>query len=115
MPFGAEASPFMLAATLQHHYDCQPEELGETVKVLKENTYVHNLMKTGHDIESLQKFKEEAPEILGDAKFQVHKWEANVIALESENMPNPGKILGHSWDKREDTLVNRCVINSIGP
>jgi len=83
----------------------QPEELGETVKVLEEYTYVDNLMKTGHDVESLQKFKEEATEILGDAKFPVHKWESNVIALGSENMPNPGKILGHSWDKREDTLV----------
>lgn len=46
VPFGAEASPFLLAATLQHHYDCQPDELGETVKVLRENTYVDNLMKT---------------------------------------------------------------------
>ena len=105
VPFGAEASPFMLAATLQHRYDCQPEELGETVKVLKENTYVDNLMKTGHNVETLEKFKEEATQILGDARFPVHKWESNVIPLESEDMPNPGKILGHIWDKREDTLV----------
>ena len=53
----------------------------------------------------MEKFKEEATQILGDAKFPVNKWESNVITLESENMPNPGKILGHSWDKREDTLV----------
>lgn len=41
----------MLAATLQHHCDCQPEELGVTVKVLRENIYVDNLMKTGHEVE----------------------------------------------------------------
>ena len=105
VPFGVEASPFMLAATLQHHYDCQPKELGETVKVLRENTYVDNLMKTVHEVEGLKKFKEEATQILGNAKFPVHKWELNVTDLESENMPNPGKILGHIWDKREDTLI----------
>ena len=105
VPFGAEASPFMLAATLQHHYDCQPEDLHETVQVLRGNTYVDNLMKTANDVGSLGKFKEEATQILANAKFPVHKWESNFIELESENMPNPGKILGHNWDKREDTLV----------
>ena len=28
-----------------------------------------------------------------------------LTSLESENMPNPGKILGHIWDKREDKLI----------
>ena len=36
VPFGAEASPFMLAATLQHHYDCQPEDLPEVFRCLEE-------------------------------------------------------------------------------
>ena len=31
--------------------------------------------------------------------------------LESENMGNPSKILGHIWDKREDTL--QVPINKI--
>ena len=103
VPFGAEASPFMLATTLQHHYDCQPEDLHETVQVLRGNTCVDNLMKTAHDVGSLGKFKEESIQILANAKFLVHKWESNFLELESENMPNPGKILGHNWDKREDS------------
>ena len=61
-------------------------------------------MKTGSEIEEMSKFKSEATEMLGSAKFPVHKWESNILELESENMPNPGKILGHLWDKREDTL-----------
>ena len=90
VPLGAEASPFMLAATLQLHYDCQPEELSETVKVLRENTYVDNLMKPRHEVKDLEKFKEEATQILGNAQFPVQKWESNVTALESDNMPNTG-------------------------
>ena len=71
VPFGAEASPFMLATTLQHHYDYQPEDLHETVQVLRGNTYVDNLMKTANDVGSLGKFKEEATQILANAKFPV--------------------------------------------
>ena len=34
----------------------------------------------------------------------MHKWESNVKFLESEGMPNPSKILGHAWNKDDDTL-----------
>ena len=36
VPFGAEASPFMLGATLQHHYDQQPAEPHETMETFKD-------------------------------------------------------------------------------
>ena len=102
VPFGVETSPFKLGATLQHHLSKQPEKYKNTFGSLKENTYVDNLMKTGSDITELEEFKHEATEILEDAKFAVHKWESNVKELDHE--PNPTKILGHKWDKREDTI-----------
>ena len=49
VPFGVEASPFLLGATLQHHFQIQGPEFGEIVRALKENTYVDNLMQTGGD------------------------------------------------------------------
>ena len=63
----------MLAATLQHYYDYRPEDLHQTVQVIRGNTYVDNLTKTTHDVRSLGKFKEEATQILANAKFPVHK------------------------------------------
>jgi hypothetical protein len=105
VPFGVEASPFMLGATLQHHFNLQPEEYQNTIESLKENTYVDNLMKTGSDIADLEDFKREATEILEDAKFPVHKWESNFEELDNES--NPSKILGHIWNKKEDTLEIR--------
>eukprot|EP00795_Rhopilema_esculentum_P017883 gene17883-biopygen2028 len=106
VPFGGEASPFMLGGTLQHHYEkFTNTELASTLEMLRENTYVDNLMCTGMSIEELQRFKGEATEILEDAKFQIHKWESNIESLESENMENPSKILGHVWNKEEDTLM----------
>ena len=104
VPFGVEASPFMLGATLQYHYDQQPVELQETVQELRENTYVDNLMKSGENVDELEKFKREATDILETAKFPIHKWESNLPELESEDAVNPSKILGHTWEKKQDTL-----------
>ena len=104
MPFGAEASPFILGATLRYHIDQQPEDFAETVEELRTNTYVDNLMKTGGQVEEMRKFKEETTYILEDAKFKEHKWGSNIKELEDQNMPNPSKILGQVWDKEDDTL-----------
>ena len=76
----------------------------KTVRALKENTYVDNLMQTGANDEELMRFKEESTAILESARLPVHKWESNVKFLESEGMPNPSKILGHAWNKDNDTL-----------
>ena len=46
-PFGAERSPFKSGVTIQHHLDQQSVELENTVQVLKDNTYVDNVMQTG--------------------------------------------------------------------
>ncbi len=87
VPFGAEASPFILGATLQHHYDQQLPEYEETVQTLRENTYVDNLMMTSEDVESLEKFEIETTTILEDSKFPLHKWEFNVEELDGREMP----------------------------
>ena len=102
VPFGAEARLFMLGATLQHHFNKQSQAYEEMIESLEENTYMDNLMKTGSDIRELSTFKEEAIEILQNAKFPVHKWESDVQQLDKE--PNQSKILGLMWDKRKDTL-----------
>ena len=93
LPFGAEANPFVLGATLFYHYDQQPNSYEDTLESLKKNTYVDNLMKPGGNIQELNQFKIEATEILESWKFPVHKWESNINVLESEGMPNPQKSL----------------------
>ena len=75
VPFGAEAGPFILGATLRYHIDQRPEEFVETVEELRTNTYADNLMKTGGEVEETKKFKEETTHILEGAKFKEHKWE----------------------------------------
>ena len=109
VPFGAEASPFMLGATINYHLDQQPVALESTVQALRENTYVDNLMQVSNDVEELCKFKEEATHIFKSALFPVHKWESDILELDME--PNPSKLLGHFWDKREDTIEIKADVN----
>ena len=52
-----ESSPFLLGAILNYHYNQQLNEFKNTVQMLKENTCVHNLMKTRENIEELENFK----------------------------------------------------------
>ena len=51
-----------------------------------ENTYLDNLMTTGHFKEQLDKYKVEATDILERGKFPVHKWESDIKELESDGM-----------------------------
>ena len=38
VPFGVEASPFLLGATLQNHFEQQGSEFEDTLRAFKENT-----------------------------------------------------------------------------
>ena len=104
MPLGVDASPFLLGATLQHHFQQEEPQFEDTVRALKEDTYVDNHMQKGGDHGKLVKFKEEASVIPESAHIAVHKWESNVKSLESETMLNPSKILGHTGHNDDDTL-----------
>ncbi len=73
VPFGMEASPFMLGGTINYHLDHQPNTLATTVHALQENTYVDNLMQVLSDIEELNKFRGQATHIFELAGFPVHK------------------------------------------
>lgn len=72
VPFGVEASPFLLGATLQHHLEQQGPEYEGTVRVLKENAYVDDLMQTGGNHKEPVRFEEGSTIILESANFPVH-------------------------------------------
>jgi len=84
VPFKAEASPFQLGATLQHHFGQQGPEFEDTVRALKENTYVDNLTQTGGNDEEHTRYKEQSTAIFESVRFPVHKWESNFNFLESD-------------------------------
>ncbi|XP_075535171.1 uncharacterized protein LOC142570707 [Dermacentor variabilis] len=73
VPFGVRSSPFLLAATLQHHLEGLPERYAETAGILRTHLYVDDLV-TG--VDSLDKGKvlcQESKDILSQAGMRLHK------------------------------------------
>ena len=102
--FRAEASPFILGATLRYHINQQRDIYEEAVENLLQGTYVDNLMTTGHCKELLDKFEIEATYVLERGKFPVYKLESDVKELESDGKQNRSRILDHKWDKENDSI-----------
>ena len=101
--FGAGPSPYILGATLEKHISSYSEKYPETVKVLRQDTYVDDIQFVGDSAEELFNFKVEASQIMEEGKFTLHKWHSNVKQLEENKEQNSiSKILGVTWDKTED-------------
>ncbi|XP_050024017.2 uncharacterized protein [Dermacentor andersoni] len=115
VPFGVTSSPFLLAATLQHHLEGLPERYAETAGILRKHHYVDNLV-TG--VDSLDKGKvlcQESNDILSQAGMRLHKWMSNdrdlVNFLENGNVERRNadaehaaatKVLGVGWNAQTD-------------
>ena len=57
-----------------------------TVRALKENTYVDNLMQTGGNDEELMRFKAESTARRESARFPVHKFQARSLDMRGIKM-----------------------------
>ncbi|XP_050043628.1 uncharacterized protein [Dermacentor andersoni] len=115
VPFGVTSSPFLLAATLQHHLEGLPERYAETAGILRKHLYVDDLV-TG--VDSLDKGKvlcQESKDILSQAGMRLHKWMSNdrdlVNFLENGNVESTNadaghaaatKVLGVGWNAQTD-------------
>ena len=128
--FGSAPSPYILGATLEKHIDQYEVKYPQTVKDLKENTYVDDVQAVRVSLEQLVKFKEEATDIMKEGGFQLHKWHSNApIEVDTTSskitdedptyvkvivgaQPIETKILGIPWDtKRDEFKISfaRCI------
>lgn len=84
--------------------------------------YVDYLLTGGRDDTQAKESRGKAVKILGDATFELHKWNSNVKHLEKNKLmltsdeqtfakqqlnvkPTESKMLGLIWDKQQDTLA----------
>ncbi len=118
--FGLVQSPFLLGATIEQHLNKFQEVYPETVQEIRKCLYVDDVITAGKNTIELKRFKETAIEIFKDAAFELHKWHSNEPSLEQASdlvddsqtyakeqfghTKNQVKILGLSWDKKNDTL-----------
>ena len=92
----------------------------ESVAEIRKSLYVDDLISGAPTMEETTELKQDAINILDDAKFRLHKWHSNTPELEldmSDGVPTftkqqPGvnpkegecKLLGLKWNKVEDSL-----------
>ena len=122
--FGLAPSPFLLAGVIREHLQKYKENCPDVVSEIEKSLYVDDLISGADTTLQAQQLKQSAIQILGDAKFTLHKWHSNVQALEIESGTetsiereelsfakqqlgaNSGetKLLGLPWEKESDTL-----------
>ncbi len=120
--FGISSSPFLLAATLNHHLKRVKPELQYTAKRLQKSIYVDNCVVSVDTKEELNTFMKESTDICAEAQFNLRGWvwnEGEVIAGDVTGVGSPEcglvagsnasqetfvSVLGLLWNVHDDTL-----------
>ncbi len=109
VPFGTSASPFILYAVLQAHYDRHSTDYGDVVPVVRGRQYVDDTMLTffGKSTDELTAFCQRFTELMAKANMKMSKWHSNDLELNrlwASDDATSTKVLGHKWKLPPDTL-----------
>ncbi|XP_064486068.1 uncharacterized protein LOC135398613 [Ornithodoros turicata] len=120
VPFGATSSPFLLAATLRHHFREMSDIFPSTCKILGESFYVDDLVTSVNTLQEARQLCEESVAIGEHCGMKLRKWATNDHQLR-EALRQQGddclsqqlesKVLGVIWDTRTDHL--RVALRSV--
>ncbi|XP_030762166.1 uncharacterized protein LOC115886979 [Sitophilus oryzae] len=121
--FGVTSSPFLLAATINHHLLLEIKKYNEGTSVfdysilttLAKCFYVDNCVTSVPDLETLQNFIRQSSMVLAQAKFELRGWEfSNPTQVISGGSNEPTPLLGLIWNTRTDTLgINKECIRDL--
>ena len=107
VPFGIISSPFLLAATLDHHLKSYRNSVAETIR---DNIYVDNVVTRTTTVTEAVNFYIKAKRIFKGASMNLRDWMSNdesvmnEIPLDDRASQGPMKILGLTWIIENDTL-----------
>ncbi|XP_077553123.1 uncharacterized protein LOC144167838 [Haemaphysalis longicornis] len=117
LTFGTTASPFLLAATLQHHFQAMESAYPGTARTLRKSVYVDDLLTGAASEAEAKRLYAEANEIFMLAGMRLHKWGSNSAPLTGMFEENGGvernlgqvanvlKVLGMTWKPKQDCLT----------
>ena len=107
VPFGIISSPFLLAATLDHHLKSYRNSVAETIR---DNIYVDNVVTGTTTVTEVVNFYRKAKQIFKGASMNLRDWMSNdesvmnEIPLDDRASQGPIKILGLTWIIENDTI-----------
>ncbi|XP_077548213.1 uncharacterized protein LOC144161022 [Haemaphysalis longicornis] len=79
VPFGATSSPFLLAATLKHHFRSVENRLPVTARLLQDSMYMDDLLIGADTTENAIHMHREILEIFREASMNIRKWASNML------------------------------------
>lgn len=104
--FGINSSPFLLAATIEHHLKSYKGEMQPVAEKLLKSLYVDNCVTSENSYAAYNKFRENTTRMMLDANMDLRQWECS-----GETTGNGSQtVLGILWDKQADTL--KCEVPS---
>ncbi|XP_065213342.1 uncharacterized protein LOC135840645 [Planococcus citri] len=116
IPFGINASPFTLAATILFHLRKYAPQIASK---LSKALYVDNMITGGMSIEEVSKLIEETVKIFSDASMKLRQWHTNEKSLIDLHptldwlAEDIVSVLGINWNTVTDTLsVKPVLINT---
>ncbi|GFX47419.1 integrase catalytic domain-containing protein [Trichonephila clavipes] len=118
--FGLRPSPYLLAATLKHHFKKYREQYPHTFELLNSSIYVDDLICGQNDVPDALRTTLECLQIFSDAGMLLRKWRSNSkqlnllwqqegVKTESSetsaiDLRPPTKVLGLAWDPENDLI-----------
>ncbi|GFW31060.1 integrase catalytic domain-containing protein [Trichonephila clavipes] len=118
--FGLRPSPYLLAATLKHHFKKYREQYPHTFELLNSSIYVDDLICGQNDVPDALRTTLECLQIFSDAGMLLRKWRSNSkqlnllwqqegVKTESSetsaiDLRPPTKVLGLAWDPKNDLI-----------
>ena len=116
--FGARASPFLAQKVLLHHAEREEATFPLAAKIIKEETYVDDVMTCLETEEEAKQAREELTQMLAKGGFSIRRWCSNRLApldgvpeedkvtinQNTSGLPTT-KILGIQWDAQDDQFV----------
>ncbi|GFS77674.1 integrase catalytic domain-containing protein [Trichonephila clavipes] len=121
--FGLRPSPYLLAATLKHHFKKYREQYPHTFELLNSSIYVDDLICGQNDVPDALRTTLKCLQIFSDAGMLLRKWRSNSkqlnLLLQQEGVKTessetsaidlrpPTKILGLAWDTENDLFRSK--------
>ncbi|GFU16758.1 DUF1758 domain-containing protein [Trichonephila clavipes] len=117
--FGLRPSPYLLAATLKHHFKKYREQYPHTFELLNSSIYVDDLICGQNDVPDALRTTLECLQIFSDAGMLLRKWRSNSkqlnllwqqgVKTESSetsaiDLRLPTKVLRLAWDPENDLI-----------
>ena len=108
---GDRPSQCAAIVSLQKTADFMQDELPESVRVIKENSYLDDIVDSVSDYEQVDQRTREIENIIKLGSFSIKRWHVSGIVAPDES-DRWQRILGLNWDKRDDIFQVKLSYNN---